>query len=83
MYETLSRSELVELIRKQKGRRASQVSTRENLLEVLDGKEGKFPTEDSRKRLQVFIEKNWDSVQTNLPCRGEINEGCESLSRHL
>lgn len=33
-------------------------------------------TQDSRKRLQLFIEKNWNSLQSQLPCKGENRGRC-------
>lgn len=31
---------------------------------------------DSRQKLQVFIEKNWEGVQSQLPCKGENRGRC-------
>jgi hypothetical protein len=44
-------------------------------------------TNDSRKRLQLFIEKNWNGIQSQLPCKGENRGRCTiypcSEGRHV
>lgn len=34
------------------------------------------PTNESRKRLQLYIEKNWTGIQSQLPCKGENRGRC-------
>jgi hypothetical protein len=33
-------------------------------------------TDDSRKRLQLYVEKNWNGIQSQLPCKGENRGHC-------
>lgn len=44
-------------------------------------------TNDSRKRLQLYIEKNWNGIQSQLPCKGENRGRCTiypcSEGRHV
>ena len=75
--EELNKTELIELIYRRFGKRVNE--ERELLLDILNGE---LPIEnvpqrtiDSRRKLQVFIEQNYEAVQTNLPCRAEFNAG--------
>lgn len=34
------------------------------------------PTTDSRKRLQLYIEKNWNAINSQLPCKGNDRGHC-------
>lgn len=74
-YEKLNNSELAELARKKFGRREISLN-RENLLKILVG-EKTSPTKEeiTRKKLQVFVEKNWEAIQTNVPCTLTKNAG--------
>ncbi len=44
-------------------------------------------TNESRKKLQLFIEKNWNGIQSQLPCKGENRGRCTiypcSEGRHV
>lgn len=74
-YSELNNSELAELARKKFGRREVSLN-RENLLKILLGE--KIPPtkeEVTRKKLQVFVEANWEAIQTNVPCALAINAG--------
>lgn len=73
----LNKTELIELLRLQTGRRLSRTLSNNELIEMMNtGEITRFArTEHSRMRLEQFIQKNWDYYQTNLPCRGQINEG--------
>ena len=76
-FNQLNKSELLELLRLQTGRRVSTINTQEELITMLNGEDlHRFAkTEGTRAKLQIFIEKNWELYQTNLPCRGKPNEG--------
>lgn len=45
------------------------------------------PTTDSRKRLQLYIEKNWNAINSQLPCKGNDRGHCTIYScpegRHI
>lgn len=73
----LNKTELIEILRLQTGRRVSRTLATNDIINMLDtGSISTFSkTEKTRYRLEQFIEKNWDYYQTNLPCRGEPNEG--------
>jgi len=75
--EELNKTELLELIRQQLGRRVDSNLTKANLIRIVEmGKLEKVSKlEESRYKLELFIDKNKQYYQTNLPCRGQINEG--------
>lgn len=75
--EELNKTELLELIRQQTGKRISSTTSRANLIQMIEmGKVWDISnTEHSRVKLELFIDKNRQYYQTNLPCRGQINEG--------
>lgn len=86
----LNKTELINIIKAQTGRRVSRTLSTEELIDMIsNGNYSRFAkTEQSRVRLELFIEKNWDFYQTNLPCRGQFNEGkCTKFkcpeSRHI
>jgi len=73
----LNKTELLELIRQQTGVRLSPNSTIEELVETINTGHilSSSAVESGRRKLQLFITDNWEFFQTNLPCRGQINEG--------
>jgi outer membrane protein assembly factor BamA len=75
--QDLNKSELIELIKQQTGRRISPSLSNEELIAIANTGEikGISATESTRKRLQVFIDKNKTLYQANLPCLGQLNEG--------
>lgn len=75
--ETLNKTELLDLIRRQTGRRVSSLLTLEELRGIVNGNPiTEFSkTEVTRKKLEIFIEQNWEFYQIYLPCRGQVNEG--------
>jgi len=44
-------------------------------------------TDESRKKLQLYIEKSWNGIQSQLPCKGENRGRCTifpcSEARHI
>ncbi len=76
-FENFNKTELIELHRIQHGRRISRSTSNQSLIEMMEnGRIDRIsPKEKTRAKLQVFIKSNWSLYQTNLPCRGQINEG--------
>lgn len=81
MLHVLNQTELAVIIRRQTGLVVKRSVTRERLIQLLeDGglptADEVSPTTDSRKRLQLFIEKNWNGLNSQLPCKGENRGRC-------
>ena len=76
-FEDLNKTELLELIRHQTGRRLSRKLNNNELIEILNTGilRSYSETEKTRLQLEQFIDKNWEYYQTNLPCKGQVNEG--------
>lgn len=77
----LNVTELAQLIRRHTGLVVKRSVPKERLVQLLeDGglptAEEISPTTDSRKRLQLYIEKNWMGIQSQLPCKGENRGRC-------
>lgn len=73
--EDLNNTELAELARKRFGRREVPAN-RESLLKILSSEKVEITKEEiTRKKLQVYVEKNWVAIQTNIPCASSINAG--------
>lgn len=77
----LNMTELAQLIRRHTGLVVKRSVPKERLIQLLeDGglptAEEISPTTDSRKRLQLYIEKNWMGIQSQLPCKGENRGRC-------
>lgn len=77
----LNETELAYIIRRQMGLVVKRSVGKERLIQLLE--DGGMPTEeelssttDSRKRLQLYIEKNWEGIQSQLPCKGENRGRC-------
>lgn len=69
IWITCNETELQELIRKKTGKRV--ILPRQEMIQMLEVYEDKHSSiETSRKKLQVFVEKNLSALQTNLPCNG-------------
>jgi len=79
----LNKTELTELFRIQTGRRLSRSLSNDELITAINTGEivRSARTEKTRMKLEKFIAKNWDFYQTNLPCRGQVNEGKCSVFR--
>src|SRR5512139_4145193 len=77
----LNVTELAQLLRRHTGLVVKRSVPKERLIQLLeDGghptAEEVSPTTDSRKRLQLYIEKNWMGIQSQLPCKGENRGRC-------
>lgn len=77
----LNITELTQLIRRQTGVIVTRSIGRERMIYLLEN--GGLPdpastsaTNESRKRLQLYIEKNWTGIQSQLPCKGENRGRC-------
>jgi hypothetical protein len=73
--DNLNNTELKKLIFIQTGGKRVEGTT-EELKEFFKGKipkESKFV--ESRKKLQIFLDKNASSFATNMPCYGKVNAG--------
>lgn len=77
----LNVTELAFLIRRHTGLVVKRSVGKERLIQLLE--DGGVPTAeevssttDSRKRLQLYIEKNWMGIQSQLPCKGENRGRC-------
>ncbi len=99
----LNDTELAQLIRNQTGVIVARAIGRDRMIYLLEtggipnpdpvsmsasGIEGETSkTDDSRKRLQLYIEKNWNGIQSQLPCKGEHRGRCTiypcSEGRHV
>lgn len=92
ILHTLNVTELAQLIRRQTGVIVARAVGRERMIELLENGgvpnpdpastsalvvEGEVSkTDESRKRLQLYIEKNWTGIQSQLPCKGENRGRC-------
>jgi hypothetical protein len=79
--ELLNITELTYLIRRQTGLVVKRSVSKERLIQLLEygglpTAEEISPTTESRKRLQLYIEKNWTGIQSQLPCKGENRGRC-------
>ncbi len=77
----LNVTELTQLIRRHTGLVVKRSVPKERLIELLENgglptAEEISPTTESRKRLQLYIEKNWMGIQSQLPCKGENRGRC-------
>lgn len=77
----LNTTELAYLIRRQTGLVMKRSVTKERLIELQENggmplPEEISPTTDSRKRLQLYVEKNWNGIQSQLPCKGADRGRC-------
>lgn len=90
--EVLNTSELMEIIRRHTGVRVRRGLLRERMIQII--KNAETPAQDevpgsavSRKRLEVWIEKNWTLVNSQLPCKGPNYGKCTIYpcpeARHL
>jgi hypothetical protein len=75
----LNKTELLELCRLHGHARLKEGLTKDRLIEIINN--GTTSADDlantniTRKRLQQFIQDNWELVNTNLPCKGKLNAG--------
>lgn len=81
VLSNLNDTELAQLIRRQTGLIVKRAVGRQRLLQLLEdggmpGPEEISSTNESRKRLQIYVEKNWIGLQSQLPCKGENRGRC-------
>lgn len=92
--EWLNRSELLQILsREEYGYLRLRASVpKERLIHLISTKEPPSPDElakttETRQRLQSWIQKNWDQINSQLPCSGELRGKCTvypcSEGRHL
>lgn len=81
ILHALNETELALIIRRQTGLVMKRSVGRDRMIQLLE--EGGMPlpeeispTTESRKKLQVFIEKNWVALNSQLPCKGENKGRC-------
>lgn len=93
----LNETELSQLIRRQTGVIVARSIGKDRMIGILesvyrDGYGGMMTNEysktnESRQKLQLFIEKNWNGIQSQLPCKGENRGRCTiypcSEGRHV
>jgi hypothetical protein len=77
----LGTGELLELVRIHTGYRLRRDLAPERLVQILERQDlpqlHEFPeTEQSRKSLQGWIMRNWQAVNSQLPCKGELRGRC-------
>lgn len=77
----LNETELAQLIRSQMGMVVVRAVGRDRMIEILEhcyqpGPHELSKTDDSRKRLQLYVEKNWTGIQSQLPCKGDNRGRC-------
>jgi hypothetical protein len=77
----LNETELSYLYRRQTGLVLKRSVRKERIIDLLSN--GRHPdqdeissTTDSRKRLQLYVEKNWVGINSQLPCKGENRGRC-------
>ncbi len=77
----LNTTELLEIIRCQTGLVVRRSVPKERLVQIVE--QGGMPTQEelagtneSRRLLQVFIEKNWVQINSQLPCKGTNRGRC-------
>lgn len=89
---TLNTTELLNIIRRQTGMIVKRSVEREWLLQIIEYGDPPAPHEvadtmETRRRLQVFVEKSWDWLNSQLPCKGEKRGKCTIYpcpdARHL
>jgi hypothetical protein len=80
-YASFNKTELTYLIRNILGVVVRRSVSKDRLVEMI--KTGEYPkpeeispTTESRKKLQVFLENNWSSLNSQLPCKGENRGKC-------
>ncbi len=81
VLHTLNDSALAHLIRRQTGMVVRRSVGRNRLIQILENGGGPAadevaPTQETRRKLQVYIEKNWTNIQSQLPCKGENRGRC-------
>ncbi len=81
ILHTLNTTELAYVIRRQTGLVVKRSVSKERLIQLLE--DGGIPTAEevsatteSRRHLQLYIEKNWTGIQSQLPCKGENRGRC-------
>lgn len=80
-YESLNKTELAQLLRNKTGLVIKRSVSSERLIFLLTTGEEPTedeisPTTDSRRRLQLFLEKNWSTLNSQLPCKGDNRGKC-------
>lgn len=79
-YDALNKTELIYLIRSKSNIVVKRSLDVARLIELAKGSdptpEEISPTTNSRKSLQLFIEKNWGALNSQLPCKGENRGKC-------
>lgn len=93
ILHTLNETELAQLIRSQTGVIVARSVGKARMIAILENSRAPDQAEDyagtneSRKRLQLFVEKNWTGIQSQLPCKGENRGRCTiypcSEGRHV
>lgn len=92
--ELLNQSELLQILKdpERGGHRLRKAVSADRLIHLI--RTGEQPvqeeialTTNTRKRLQVWVEKNWAAIGSQLPCSGETRGKCTEHSctdgRHL
>ena len=91
-YEGHNQTELAYIYRRHTGLVLKRTVTIDRLIELLTQggqplPEEISPTTESRKRLQLYVEKNWNGINSQLPCKGENRGRCSIYpcpeGRHL
>lgn len=77
----LNKTELALLLKRQTGLVVKRSVSRERLIQLQEeggslSPDEVSPTTESRRKLQMYIEKNWVGIQSQLPCKGENKGRC-------
>lgn len=80
IFHVLNITELAQLIRRQTGLVIARSVGKDRMIQILHGQSPEphelSKTDDTRKKLQIYIEKNWAGIQSQLPCKGENRGRC-------
>lgn len=79
--ESMNTTELIEIYRRRTGKIIKRSMPREQLVSLLEEEWQPSPemlsgTMKTRRTLQLFNEKNWLWIQSQLPCKGENKGHC-------
>lgn len=79
--QQLNATELASIVRRQTGVVVKRSVPRLRLIELIEYGLAPLPeeaakTNETRKVLQLFIEKNWSWVNSQIPCKGENMGRC-------
>jgi hypothetical protein len=84
-------TELLEMVRRNTGAVLKRSISRDRLVQIVYGAapipEELSGTTETRRTLQIFIEKNWNWINSQIPCKGENRGKCSIYpcpeGRHL